>query len=255
MLSLQALPAFTDNYIWTLSDDAGKAVLVDPGQAGPVLQAVAEGLIPIAILLTHHHHDHIGGVGELLDRFDIPCYAPVDDRIARATHRVGEGDRIRIEPLDLEIDVLAVPGHTLSHVAYHGGGFLFCGDTLFSLGCGRLFEGTPGQMLASLDRLAALPGDTLVCCGHEYTQSNGRFAVAAEPQNELRDLRLAEVAVLRSRGLPSVPSSLASERDCNPFLRVDQPGIKRTLRSHGVTGDNRGQSFAALRAWKDRFAA
>ena len=110
-------------------------------------------------------------------------------------------------------------------------------------------------MLASLDRLAALPGDTLVCCGHEYTQNNGRFAVAAEPENELRDLRLAEVAVLRSRGLPSVPSSLASERDCNPFLRVDQPGIKRTLRSHGVTGDDRGQIFAALRAWKDRFAA
>lgn len=255
MLSLQALPAFTDNYIWTLSDDAGKAVLVDPGQAGPVLQAVAEGMAPIAILLTHHHHDHIGGVGELLDRFDIPCYAPVDERIARATHLVGEGDRIRIEELGLEIDVLAVPGHTLSHVAYHGGGFLFCGDTLFSLGCGRLFEGTPGQMLASLDRLASLPGDTLVCCGHEYTQSNGRFAVAAEPENALRDVRLAEVAVLRSRGLPSVPSSLASERDCNPFLRLDQPGIKHGLRAHGVAGDDRGQSFAALRSWKDRFAA
>jgi len=255
MLSLQALPAFSDNYIWALSDENGRAVLVDPGEAGPVLGAVAKGMTPVAILLTHHHNDHIGGTGELLDRFDIPCYAPVDARIARATHRVSEGDRIRIETLGLDFDVLAVPGHTLSHVAYHGAGYLFCGDTLFSLGCGRLFEGTPGQMLASLDRLAALPGETLVCCGHEYTQSNGRFAVAAEPQNELRDVRLAEVAVKRSHGLPSVPSSLRSERDCNPFLRVDQPAIRNTLRSRGLAGDDRAQAFAALRSWKDGFAA
>ena len=255
MLSLQALPALSDNYIWALSDEDGRAVLVDPGEAGPVLGAVAKGMTPVAILLTHHHNDHIGGTGELLDRFDIPCYAPVDARIARATHRVSEGDRIRIEALGLDFDVLAVPGHTLSHVAYHGAGYLFCGDTLFSLGCGRLFEGTPGQMLASLDRLAALPGETLVCCGHEYTQSNGRFAVAAEPQNELRDVRLAEVAVKRSHGLPSVPSSLRSERDCNPFLRVDQPAIRSTLRSRGLAGDDRAQAFAALRSWKDGFAA
>jgi len=255
MLSLQALPAFTDNYIWALSDENGRAVLVDPGEAGPVLGAVAKGMTPVAILLTHHHNDHIGGTGELLDRFDIPCYAPVDARIARATHRVSEGDRIRIETLGLDFDVLAVPGHTLSHVAYHGAGYLFCGDTLFSLGCGRLFEGTPGQMLASLDRLAALPGETLVCCGHEYTQSNGRFAVAAEPKNELRDVRLAEVAAKRSHGLPSVPSSLRSERDCNPFLRVDQPAIRSTLRSRGLAGDDRAQAFAALRSWKDGFAA
>ncbi|MBP8080995.1 MAG: hydroxyacylglutathione hydrolase, partial [Arenimonas sp.] len=143
----------------------------------------------------------------------------------------------------------------LSHVAYNGGGYLFCGDSLFSLGCGRLFEGTPGQMLASLDRLAALPGETLVCCGHEYTQDNGRFALAAEPVNELRDIRLAEVAALRAHGQPSVPSSLASERDCNPFLRVDQPAIRHTLRSRGTDGGDRVQNFAALRSWKDAFAA
>ena len=255
MLSLQALPAFTDNYIWALSDENGKAILVDPGQAGPVLKAVAEGLAPIAILLTHHHNDHIGGVGELLDHFEIPVYAPVDERIPRATHRVGEGDRVRIDALGIEFEVLPVPGHTLSHVAYHGGGYLFCGDTLFSLGCGRLFEGTPGQMLASLDRLAALPGETLVCCGHEYTQSNGRFAAAAEPENRLRDIRLAEVAAMRAHGRPSVPSSMASERDCNPFLRVDQPAIKSALRSRGLVGDDRDRSFAALRSWKDAFAA
>jgi hydroxyacylglutathione hydrolase len=255
MLSLRPLPAFNDNYIWTLSDADGQAVLVDPGQAGPVFQAAAEGLKPVAILLTHHHHDHIGGAAELLARFKIPCYAPADERIVEATHRVDEGDRVRIDALDLDLDVLAVPGHTLSHVAYHGGGFLFCGDTLFSLGCGRLFEGTPGQMLGSLDRLAALPGDPLVCCGHEYTQNNGRFAVVAEPENRVRDERLAEVAKLRERGLPSLPSSLSSERACNPFLRVDQAGIRQSLRSNGLSGGDRVQTFAALRSWKDGFAA
>jgi len=248
MLSLNALPAFNDNYIWTLSDTGEQAVLVDPGEAGPVLKAVAEGMKPVAILLTHHHPDHIGGVGELLGRFDIPCYAPVDERIALATRRVGEGDRLTIDALGVEFEVLSVPGHTLSHIAYHGAGILFCGDTLFSLGCGRLFEGTPVQMLKSLDRLAALPAETLVCCGHEYTQSNGRFSKAAEPENRQRDERLAEVDAARLRGLPSVPSSMASERACNPFLRVDQPTIRQTLSSRGLAGSDRGQAFAALRA-------
>jgi len=255
MLSLLPLPAFEDNYIWTLSDADGKAVVVDPGEAGPVLRAATEGLTPVAILLTHHHHDHVGGVAELLNHFDVPCYAPVDERIVQASHRVAEGDRVHIDALGLDLDVLAVPGHTLSHIAYHGGGFLFCGDTLFSLGCGRLFEGTPAQMLASLDRLAELPGETQVCCGHEYTQGNGRFSLLAEPDNATRDARLAEAAALRLRGQPSVPSSLASERACNPFLRIDQPTIRRALRDQGLPEGDRVQAFAALRSWKDGFAA
>jgi hydroxyacylglutathione hydrolase len=253
MLSLRALPAFTDNYIWTLANEAGEALVVDPGDAAPVLAEVERGLKPVAILLTHHHPDHIGGASDILDRFDIPCYAPVDERIPRASQRVCEGDRVRIDPLDLELAVSEIPGHTLTHIAFHGGGHLFCGDTMFSLGCGRLFEGSPAQMLASLDKLAALPGDTRVCCGHEYTEANGRFARAAEPQNPDRDARLAQVAELRAQGLPSLPSTLASERACNPFLRVDAPSVRASLAGLGVDTNDRVASFAALRSWKDGF--
>src|SRR5689334_20130961 len=153
MLSLRALPAFTDNYIWTLANAAGEALVVDPGDAAPVLAEVERGLKPVAILLTHHHPDHIGGAADLLSRFDVPCYAPADERIHLDCQRVAEGDSVSVPALGLRLQVNEIPGHTLTHVAFHGGGYLFCGDTMFRLGCGRMFEGTPVQMLGSLERL------------------------------------------------------------------------------------------------------
>jgi hydroxyacylglutathione hydrolase len=254
VLTLRPLAAFEDNYIWTLSDDGGQAIVVDPGDAAPVLAAADQGLRPVALLLTHHHADHVGGAGAILDRFDIPCFAPHDERIVRATRRVRDGDRVEVPELGMWFDVFEIPGHTRTHVAFHGGGHLFCGDTMFSMGCGRLFEGTPLQMLQSLDRLAALPADTRVGCGHEYTVANGRFARAAEPDNVARDARLQEVAGLRAHGLPSLPSTLDSERACNPFLRVDAPGVQASLRERGVDVADRVACFAALRSWKDGFA-
>ncbi len=249
------LPAFQDNYIWLLPGEGGRCVVVDPGDAEPVLAAAGD-LSPAAILLTHHHADHVGGASALAGALGIPVYAPEDARIALDARRVRDGERIRPPGTGLAFDVLAVPGHTLSHVAFHGAGHLFCGDTLFSLGCGRMFEGTPTQMLASLDRLAALPGDTWVCCGHEYTEANGRFARTVEPDNPARESHLADVARRRARGEPSLPSSLAQERAGNPFLRLDAPGVHASLTARlGRPPRDRVEAFAVLRAWKDGFTA
>ena len=243
------LPAFSDNYLW-LIHDGRHAVVVDPGDDGPVARALAErGLTLAAILITHHHGDHTGGVAALA-RPGMPVYGPAAEAIAGVTHPLADGDRVVIDAPALSLQVIAVPGHTRGHIAYYGEGMLLCGDTLFSGGCGRLFEGTPAQMHASLARLAALPGDTRVYCAHEYTLANLEFALAAEPDNPERDRYRECCRALRDEGRPTLPTDIATQRAINPFLRCDSPSLRAKL---SMTDAPDERVFAELRAWKDRF--
>lgn len=250
------VPAFDDNYLWLVHDTGGNALVVDPGDAAPVLAALREqGLQLHTILLTHHHGDHIGGVAALQRQFpEVEIFAPHDERIAIATRRVAGGDHVDLARPSLRLEVLDLPGHTRTHIGYVGAGLLFCGDTLFSVGCGRLFEGTPAQMLTSLDRLAALPADTAVLCAHEYTLSNCAYAISVEPGNAALRQRVQEVRERRARGEPSLPSSIRQERATNPFLRIDEAEVVAwARREHSIAPGARVERFAALRRGKDQF--
>ncbi|NMM82476.1 hydroxyacylglutathione hydrolase [Acidovorax sp. SRB_14] len=257
-MNLLPLPAFSDNYIWMLHDGR-HALVVDPGEAEPVLQALDRlGLRLQAILVTHHHSDHVGGVQALRKATGAAVYGPARERIPAPAVALAGGDQV--EALGLSFAVIDVPGHTAGHIAYHctladGAPLLFCGDTLFSGGCGRLFEGTPAQMLASLDALAALPGDTRICCAHEYTLSNLRFAHVVEPGNAALLHHSRECERLRAHNLPTLPSRMALERDINPFLRVRLPAVAAAARRRdpSVNTTDAVAVFAALREWKNEF--
>lgn len=251
MFTVSFIPAFKDNYIWLLTRGQ-RAVVVDPGDASPVQARLeADGLSLEGILITHHHADHQGGVAALVERWQPTVFAPASESITGCNHPLSGGESIGI--LGVTVDVMAVPGHTLGHLAYHAPGLLFCGDTLFGAGCGRLFEGTPAQMAASLAGIAALPDDTLIYCAHEYTEANLRFAQAVEPDNPAIAARLAEVAARRAIGRSSVPSTLAEEKASNPFLRCTEPAVVAAALREGAVETSPVAVFAAIRGWRNRF--
>ena len=253
-LNITAIEAFDDNYIWLLETGEENCAVVDPGEAEPVLEVLEQkGLNLSYILLTHHHYDHVGGVATLLERYGATVFGPDDDRIPFVDRVCREGDEIVLTDLHVTFKALEVPAHTRSHIAFYTDDILFSGDTLFSLGCGRFFEGTPADMQVSLDKLAALPAETRIYCAHEYTQANCRFALAVEPENQALKTRAREIDNLRSEGKITLPARLGDELATNPFLRTRKENVVAMAQKIDSGATPGVATMGVIRSWKDRF--
>jgi hydroxyacylglutathione hydrolase len=256
MLNIIPISAFQDNYIWTIRDDEF-AIVVDPGDAVPVIRYLETNKLKLAaILITHHHRDHIGGINDLVELYNTPVYGPRREKIPRLIYPLGEGDVVEFGQPYFKAQVIDIPGHTLGHIAYLWDGGMFCGDTMFTCGCGKIFEGTPEQLHYSLQRLARQPDDTLVYCSHEYTEYNTPFALLCEPDNNALRQRIIDADALRAQNKPTVPSTLQLEKSTNPFLRCKEQAIIHGIEQHlGIKlpyGDEQA-AFSALRKWRDAF--
>ena len=252
-IEISAIPALQDNYIWAIHDGRHAAV-VDPGEAAPVLAFLdAHGLQLDAILCTHRHADHTGGIAKLREVYNVPVYGRRHPNNPHITHELREGDQLRLDAPGITFDIIEIPGHIDDHIAFIAPDILFCGDVLFGAGCGRNFEGTPAQLHHSLERLAMLPGTTRVYCAHEYTAANLRFAQACEPDNPAVKQRIAATQQLRAANRITLPSTIALEKATNPFLRCTQPEIIHTLQQRGLTDTTELGVFTAMREWKNHF--
>lgn len=255
-ITIHPINALKDNYIWSIETNSSRnAIIVDPGDAKPVLDYLhTHSLNLIAILITHHHWDHTNGIDEIIKQTPAPVYGPSNETIPHLTHPMKHHDSISLNHLPISFTVLEIPGHTHGHIAYYGNGMLFCGDTLFSAGCGRVFEGTYEQMYESLMRLRALPNETRVYCAHEYTLANLRFAEAVEPNNPFIQEKIKLVSELREINMPSLPSTIGEEKLINPFLRCDLSEVKRKACEHAARElNNPAEVYAELREWKNQF--
>jgi len=254
MLAIIPIPAFKDNYIWLLKQNHYVAA-VDPGDGQTVLKYIQQNNLQLtAILLTHHHFDHVDGVKDLVKQYPVRVYGPKHETMAAVTHPLTENDQVELSELALNFKVIEIPGHTAGHIAYYAKPYLFCGDTLFAGGCGRIFEGTPLQLFQSLSKLAALPDRTQVFCAHEYTLNNLEFALQVEPDNNALQQRYRQIKALREKNIITLPSLLRDEKQTNPFLRCEQNTIKQAAESYAATRlSNPAAVFKAIREWKDSF--
>lgn len=253
LIKILPIPALKDNYMWMGINAQNQAFVVDPGDANPVIKTLKQyGLTLAAVFITHHHRDHTFGMEKLASYYHMPIFGPINEKLPEITHQVKEGDRVELEGFPT-FNVLEIPGHTLDHLAYYSDGILFCGDTLFSAGCGRLFEGTAEQLYQSLLKLKALPDDTQIYCGHEYTQNNLRFAEYIEPHNEAIKAKIAQVNDLREKNQPTLPSLLKEEIDINPFFRCEVPDVIRQVEDSTKKSMSTLEVFAELREWKNHY--